>query len=199
KKGWIRELSVKHKLNFIAIQETKMESLLDGRESHVGVFDNFISSSGLVDIKMEGYAFTWSHPSASKMSKLDRFLVTDGLLVLFPSITAVCLDRHLSDHRSILLHEVYVDFGPTPFRNSMVRFKKKLQELKNVIRSWIRVKRDQMDGSKRVLIKELRDVDKDLDQGVVSDYLISKRHEVTRQLQDIKSRKAADFYPKVQS
>nr|GEW12599.1 RNA-directed DNA polymerase, eukaryota [Tanacetum cinerariifolium] len=79
------------------------------------VFDNFISSSGLVDIKMEGYAFTWSHPSASKMSKLDRFLVTDGLLVLFPSITAVCLDRHLSDDRSILLHEVHVDFGPTPF------------------------------------------------------------------------------------
>nr|GFC73046.1 RNA-directed DNA polymerase, eukaryota [Tanacetum cinerariifolium] len=27
KKGWIRELSVKHKLNFIAIQETKMESV----------------------------------------------------------------------------------------------------------------------------------------------------------------------------
>nr|GFC19712.1 RNA-directed DNA polymerase, eukaryota [Tanacetum cinerariifolium] len=27
----------------------------------------------LVDIPMEGYAFTWSHPSASKMSKLDRF------------------------------------------------------------------------------------------------------------------------------
>nr|GEU87415.1 RNA-directed DNA polymerase, eukaryota [Tanacetum cinerariifolium] len=39
------------------------------------------------------------------MSKLDRFLVTDGILSLFPSITALCLDRHLSDHRPILLHE----------------------------------------------------------------------------------------------
>nr|GFB87360.1 RNA-directed DNA polymerase, eukaryota [Tanacetum cinerariifolium] len=135
------------------------------------VFDNFISSSGLVDIKIEGYAFTWSHPSVSKMSKLDRFLVTDGLLVLFSSITVVCLDRHLSDHRLILLHEVHVDFGLTPFR-------------------------DQMDGSKWDLIKELRDVDKDLDQGVVSDYLISKRHEVTHQLQDFKSREAVDFVQK---
>nr|GFD18963.1 RNA-directed DNA polymerase, eukaryota [Tanacetum cinerariifolium] len=53
-----------------------------------------------------------------------------------------------------------------------------------------------MDGSKWDLIKELRDVDKDLDQGVVSDYLISKRHEVTHQLQDIKSREAADFVQK---
>nr|GEZ70909.1 RNA-directed DNA polymerase, eukaryota [Tanacetum cinerariifolium] len=32
---------------------------------------------GLVDVKLEGYSFTWSHPSASKMSKLDRFLVSE--------------------------------------------------------------------------------------------------------------------------
>nr|GEV22419.1 RNA-directed DNA polymerase, eukaryota [Tanacetum cinerariifolium] len=41
------------------------------------VFDHFISSSGLVDVKLEGYAFTWSHPSGSKISKLDRFLVSE--------------------------------------------------------------------------------------------------------------------------
>ncbi|GJT99341.1 RNA-directed DNA polymerase, eukaryota [Tanacetum coccineum] len=41
-------------------------------------FDRFISNSGLVDDTLEGYAFTWSHPSASKLSKLDRFLVSDA-------------------------------------------------------------------------------------------------------------------------
>ncbi|GJR81605.1 RNA-directed DNA polymerase, eukaryota, partial [Tanacetum coccineum] len=119
-------------------------------------FNEFIMSAGLVDINLEGYKFTWSHPSASKMSKLDRFLVTEGLLVNFPSLAAECLDRHLSDHRPILLHEVVTDFGPTPFRlyhswfsltgfddmvekawrsftytdsNAMVRFKKMLQDL----------------------------------------------------------------------
>nr|GEZ66489.1 RNA-directed DNA polymerase, eukaryota [Tanacetum cinerariifolium] len=50
------------------------------------------------------------------MSKLDRFLVTEGMLSVFPSTTAICLDRHLSNHRPILLHEVYTDYGPTPFR-----------------------------------------------------------------------------------
>nr|GEY45253.1 RNA-directed DNA polymerase, eukaryota [Tanacetum cinerariifolium] len=79
-------------------------------------FDRFISTSGLVDIKLEGYTFMWSHPSASKMSKLDRFLVSDGIFNLFPFITAICLDRHLSDHRPILLREVHLDFGPIPFR-----------------------------------------------------------------------------------
>ncbi|GJR98838.1 RNA-directed DNA polymerase, eukaryota [Tanacetum coccineum] len=64
----------------------------------------------------EGYAFTWSHPSGSKMSKLDRFLVSEGIFMIFPSITAICLERHLSDHRPIILCEVHADFGPTPFR-----------------------------------------------------------------------------------
>ncbi|GJZ34391.1 RNA-directed DNA polymerase, eukaryota [Tanacetum coccineum] len=71
---------------------------------------------GLNDIHLEGYSFTWAHPSAAKMSKLDRFLVTDGLLSSFPHILAVCLDRHLSDHRPILLWEIMSDFGATPFR-----------------------------------------------------------------------------------
>nr|GEZ28210.1 RNA-directed DNA polymerase, eukaryota [Tanacetum cinerariifolium] len=121
------------------------------------VFDQFISASGLVDVKMEGYTFTWSHPSGSKMSKLDRFLVSEGIFSIFPSITAVCLDRHLSDHRPIILCEVQADFGPIPFwfydswislegfdamveqtwrsfshndANRMIRFKKKIQDLK---------------------------------------------------------------------
>nr|GFA81259.1 RNA-directed DNA polymerase, eukaryota [Tanacetum cinerariifolium] len=131
-------------------------------------FDHFISSSGLVDVKLEGYAFTWSHPSGSKMSKLDRFLVSEGIFSIFPSITALCLDRHLSDHRPILLREVYSDFGLIPFWfyyswfslerfdamveqtwcsfshsdvNRMIRFKKKLHDLKAIIRRWVKDKR----------------------------------------------------------
>nr|GEU65775.1 probable LRR receptor-like serine/threonine-protein kinase At1g06840 isoform X2 [Tanacetum cinerariifolium] len=136
--------------------------------SSARVFDHFISSSGLVDVKLEGYVFTWSHPSGSKMSKLDRFLVSEGVFSIFPSITALCLDCHLLDHRPIILREVYSDFGPIPFRfyhlwfslegfdamveqtwrsfshsdvNRMIRFKKKLQDLKAIIRCWVKDKR----------------------------------------------------------
>nr|GEX31777.1 hypothetical protein [Tanacetum cinerariifolium] len=48
--------------------------------------------------------------------KLDRFLISDGIFSAFPAITVVCLDRHLSDHRPIILHEIHTDFSPTPFR-----------------------------------------------------------------------------------
>nr|GFB04850.1 RNA-directed DNA polymerase, eukaryota [Tanacetum cinerariifolium] len=63
-----------------------------------------------------GYSFTWSDKHASKMSKLDRFLVSQGMLDLFPNLTGLILHRHLSDHRPILLKETHVDYGPTPFR-----------------------------------------------------------------------------------
>lgn len=78
-------------------------------------FNNFITMASLVDLPLEGYSFTWSHKSASKMSKLDRFLISEGLLTLFPSLSALCFDRHLSDHQPILLRELNVDYGPTPF------------------------------------------------------------------------------------
>nr|GEY65362.1 RNA-directed DNA polymerase, eukaryota [Tanacetum cinerariifolium] len=134
-------------------------------QSYAHEFNHFISSSGLLEVKMEGYSFTWSHSSASKMSKLDRFLVSEGIFVTFPTILTICLDRHLSDHCPILLNDIHTDYGPTPFRvyhswfkrdgfdalvenawnsfthndsNRLIRFKKKLQDLKKIIRVWIR-------------------------------------------------------------
>ncbi|GKC85157.1 RNA-directed DNA polymerase, eukaryota, partial [Tanacetum coccineum] len=46
-------------------------------------FNNFISSTCLIDLPLEGYVFTWAHKSASKMSKLDRYLILEGSLDLF--------------------------------------------------------------------------------------------------------------------
>ncbi|GJS59077.1 RNA-directed DNA polymerase, eukaryota [Tanacetum coccineum] len=200
KKGWIRELCQKHIINFVSIQETKMEfidlfsikalwgdlnfdhvvspsvSFSGGIvcvwdpsmfiKDYVSKYDYFVAIMGtwtststklliisiyapqestekrdlwnylrslidiwegetvimryfnevcLIDLPFEGYTYTWAHKSASKMSKLDRFLISDGLLLLFLHLSALCLDRHLSDHRAILLKESSFDFGPTPF------------------------------------------------------------------------------------
>ncbi|GJX34952.1 RNA-directed DNA polymerase, eukaryota [Tanacetum coccineum] len=42
------------------------------------IFNHFIASANLVDLPLEGYSFTWAHKSAAKMSKLDRFLISEG-------------------------------------------------------------------------------------------------------------------------
>nr|GEV22131.1 RNA-directed DNA polymerase, eukaryota [Tanacetum cinerariifolium] len=176
------------------------------------VFDQFISASGLIDVKMEGYTFTWSHPSGSKMSKLDRFLVSEGIFLFFPSITAVCLDRNLSDHRLIILCEVQPDFGPIPFwfyhswislegfdamveqtwrsfshndANKMIRFIKAIQDLKVRIRVWIKDKRSSVSGEKDSIKKELSDIDRLLDGGDVSDSNLLRRSELHRNLYNI--------------
>ncbi|GJW49028.1 RNA-directed DNA polymerase, eukaryota [Tanacetum coccineum] len=191
--------------------------------SNARIFNNFISSSSLVDVKMEGYSFTWSHPSASKMSKLDRFLVTDGIISLFPSVTALCLDRHLSDHRPILLCEVKLDFGPIPFRfyhswftydgfdamveqtwrsfshtdnNRMIRFKKKLQDLKQFIRIWIKDKKIKSSSSRLLIEKELCNIDKSLEKDGATDALLLRRHDLICQLKDIKYMIASDSIQK---
>nr|GFA77905.1 hypothetical protein [Tanacetum cinerariifolium] len=145
------------------------------------------------------------HPSAKKMSKLDRFLVSEGIILGFPAITAVCLDRHFSGHRPILLNEIHTDFGPTPFRtyhywfsreglnamvehawcsftrndsNRLIRFKKKLQDLKSIIRGWFRDSNSSLAGTKKTILKDLGDIDKALDNRCISDELLVKRMEL---------------------
>ncbi|GJV25800.1 RNA-directed DNA polymerase, eukaryota [Tanacetum coccineum] len=186
-------------------------------------FNSFISNAGLNEVQLEGYSFTWAHPSASKMSKLDRFFVTDGFLSLFPHISAVCLDRHLSDHRPILLREMLVDFGATPFRlyhswlsipgfdqmitstwnsfilvdsNGMIRFKKKLQLLKKEIRKWVAEYKNIQSNSIRDVKNKLSDIDKLLDQGGVTDDVLLSRMEAMKQLQELNSSVNCDFVQK---
>nr|GEZ01651.1 RNA-directed DNA polymerase, eukaryota [Tanacetum cinerariifolium] len=74
------------------------------------VFNSFIA--GLEEVPIGGSAFTWCHKSATKMSKLDRFLVSNNLLNICPHISAITLERYLLDLRPILLHESIHDYGP---------------------------------------------------------------------------------------
>ncbi|GKC64318.1 reverse transcriptase domain-containing protein, partial [Tanacetum coccineum] len=127
-------------------------------------FNEFIEGASLIDIPLGGYNYTWTDKWGSKMSKLDRFLVSDNFYESFPHNTGVILEKGIPDHRPILLKESHVDYGPTPFRffhswlemegfqnlvvdtwnndgivhaNGLVSFKKKLQNLHTyVIRAW---------------------------------------------------------------
>ncbi|GKA30100.1 RNA-directed DNA polymerase, eukaryota, partial [Tanacetum coccineum] len=111
--SWNGESLIMGDFNEVRCIEERWGSVFNSHGANA--FNSFISNSGLNDIQLEGFSFTWAHPSATKMSKLDRFLMSNGLLSAFPLILAICLDRHLSDHMPILLKEVFSDFGPTPF------------------------------------------------------------------------------------
>ncbi|GJS63622.1 RNA-directed DNA polymerase, eukaryota [Tanacetum coccineum] len=214
---WNGEVLVTGDFNEVRFERERLGSVFNVHGANE--FNSFISNAGLVEIQLEGYSFTWSHPSAAKMSKLDRFLVSEGFLSLFPHISALCLDKNLSDHRPILLREMVTDYGATPFRlyhswfsfhgfddmvrtawnsfvledsNGMVRFKKKLQMLKKEIRSWVAVHKRKQSGRLIDIQEKLSGIDHILDQGGVSDEILLSRMELTKQMQDIKSTAVRD-------
>ncbi|GJX81606.1 RNA-directed DNA polymerase, eukaryota [Tanacetum coccineum] len=98
-------------------------------------FDRFISNAGLVDVTLEGYAFTWAHPSASKMSKLDVISSLDA---------------------------------------------KKLE----------------ISGSKNEMISELGAIDKDMDRGVFDDDTVFRRFELKHKLLNVSEMESKDNFQK---
>ncbi|GJS37389.1 RNA-directed DNA polymerase, eukaryota [Tanacetum coccineum] len=182
-------------------------------------FNSFIRDACLVEIPLDGCAYTWCHKSASKMSKLDRFFVSENLFRSCPAMSAITLDRFLSDHRPILLREFSSDYGPIPFRffhywmeldgfndfvedtwkaapcvkaNGMRNFMLKLKYLKGKIKEWIHEFKVRSKGEFNQLKDELQAVDRLLDKGNGSDELLAKRLDIMKSLQHINKIKASE-------
>lgn len=51
-----------------------------------------------------------------KMSRLDRFMVSNDMLECVLDLGCVALDHQWSNHCPLLLREDLVDYGPYPFR-----------------------------------------------------------------------------------
>nr|GFB59346.1 RNA-directed DNA polymerase, eukaryota, reverse transcriptase zinc-binding domain protein [Tanacetum cinerariifolium] len=66
--------------------------------------------------------------------------------------------------------------------DGMTRFKKKLQDLKVIIRRWVKTKRLEMVGSKLDTIVELEKIDKAMDIGVVDDCTVLRRIQLPRSI-----------------
>ncbi|GKD04614.1 RNA-directed DNA polymerase, eukaryota, reverse transcriptase zinc-binding domain protein, partial [Tanacetum coccineum] len=115
-----------HLLDFIAnhegqyvifgdFNEVRDESERYGTEfvrTQAQIFNSFIDDAGLFDIPLGGRKFTWMNKAGTKMSKLDRFLVSHSLIDSFPDYKVSALPRGWSDHTPLFLHHEKVDYGP---------------------------------------------------------------------------------------
>lgn len=79
-------------------------------------FQKFIDEADLVDLPMVGRKFTWYRPNGTAMSRLDRFLLSEGWLARWRNLSQWGLARSFSDHCPVLLKIGQKDWGPTPFR-----------------------------------------------------------------------------------
>ncbi|GKC83932.1 RNA-directed DNA polymerase, eukaryota [Tanacetum coccineum] len=140
-----------------------------GSSTLLTAYKIIVSDERVVWVDIEGIPLhVWSRETFAKIGNKwgealdieDNFGSSFARKRLCQVGSALCLDRHFSDHRLILLREVLSDFGLTPFRfyqswlrmegfdsmvehawlsfshsdsNAMVRFKKKLQDIKSII------------------------------------------------------------------
>ncbi|GJU13228.1 RNA-directed DNA polymerase, eukaryota, reverse transcriptase zinc-binding domain protein [Tanacetum coccineum] len=107
KQVWIKEICFKKNIQFLGVQESKMTRVEPFRLKLMW---------GLFDIPLGGRKFTWMNKAGTKMSKLDRFLVSHSLIDSFPDYKVFALPHGWSDHTPLLLHHEKVDYGPVPFK-----------------------------------------------------------------------------------
>ncbi|GJW59932.1 RNA-directed DNA polymerase, eukaryota [Tanacetum coccineum] len=207
---WKGEVVVMGDFNEVRNRSDRFGSVFNVQGANV--FNSFISSAGLVEVSLGGCSFTWCHKSATKMSKLDRFLVSESLLNTCPNISAITLERYLSDHRPILLREYHFDYGPTPFRffhywfemegfskivedawkespsdesNAMISMMGKLKFLKTKIREWNKTNMLCRKNVKAQCKADLEAVEVIIDSGNGNEEIAIKRTELVKNLQHI--------------
>nr|GEX48861.1 RNA-directed DNA polymerase, eukaryota [Tanacetum cinerariifolium] len=187
---WNGETIVMGDFNVVRFPIERRGSIFD----QVGArdFNHFISSSGLVDIQMEGYSYTWSLSSAKKRANL---IVSSFQKVFFRYSPRARLFALTVISRTIALFSLNICvlildlllFGPSILGlNVMVSIlwwnKLGLLLTIQILTIW----------EQKLISAELTSIDKELDRGFVSDDLLSKRMELSRKLGNINQLDAND-------
>ncbi|GKV03045.1 hypothetical protein SLEP1_g15411 [Rubroshorea leprosula] len=87
-----------------------------GETQDMREFDDFVVSTGLVDIQLANRRFTWYRPDGSSMSRLDRVLMSGEMYSSGKGWVQHGLKRTVSDHCPIVVKTSVADWGPKPFR-----------------------------------------------------------------------------------
>nr|GEV22641.1 RNA-directed DNA polymerase, eukaryota [Tanacetum cinerariifolium] len=111
KRDWIKELIYKHKDHHMIL------------DNFVALFGKWIPNNQKLLIilvyapqSLSAKRLLWNYLESLIISWKGESLLMGDFNEVRCNEESCCLDRHLSDHRPILLKEVCSDFGPSPFR-----------------------------------------------------------------------------------
>ncbi|GJV96565.1 RNA-directed DNA polymerase, eukaryota [Tanacetum coccineum] len=219
--NWKGDVIVMGDFNEVRSPNERYGSVFNSQGANI--FNQFISSASLEELPLGGCKYTWCHKTGTKMSKLDRFLISDGLWRCYPDMSSITLDQFLSDHRPILMRESHHDYGPTPFRfyhywfdlegfdkfmeetwmnapqddtNALVKLTKKLRYLKQHIRTWIKDYKFKTRSAIQQIKDELSNIDVLIDKGEGNSDICSKRRDIFKSLQDIEKLHSSELSQK---
>ncbi|PWA52820.1 RNA-directed DNA polymerase, eukaryota [Artemisia annua] len=217
---WTNSVGLCYMVNIYGPQDNEAKrnlwaKLLEFRRNHQGKFILFgdmnavrdeSERSGLLDLPLGGRLFTWTNKVGTKLSKLDRFLISEDVVDVMADIRVTVLDKLWSDHNPILLHCLKTDFGPSPFklfhswflRDGFDDFIKtelenishngvsekglhiKLKELKQKIKQWNFHYNQSQGHRKQEMVRRLKHVDDLIDSGQASNEEREEPATVTR-------------------
>nr|GEU83518.1 cytochrome P450 [Tanacetum cinerariifolium] len=221
--NWLN-IAIPCDFNEVRSAEERKGTAFDSRGA--STFNNFISTSGLIDLPMGAKRFTRMNNLGNKLSKIDRVLVSHHVIDVLPNSHTITLPSEYSDHTPILSSSLSVDFGATPFKlynswimhkdfpqlvcwtscNSRltynrpgptsVSFKTKLQQLKSAIKQW----RSQVVDMENMVSNDLRLKIDGLDMKAESSFLtndeIMSRTAYVKSLADLEHAKLVDLRQK---
>ncbi|GJV89736.1 RNA-directed DNA polymerase, eukaryota [Tanacetum coccineum] len=169
KKEWVKELSNNNKLNFIAIQETKMEKVshmdvkfMWGNSNYDYVFSEAAGNSG-------GILCIWEE----SFFKKDYVTISDSFVAIYGT--------WIPSKTKLLVVSIYAPQQPS---------------LRTGCGHRLNDKKIQSACSKNSIVSELRDIDKRLDQYGPIDSLIFRRQDLMSNLNDLKEMEDMDFVQK---
>ncbi|PWA70430.1 cytochrome P450 [Artemisia annua] len=128
-------------------------------------FNEFISQLGLLDLNIGGRNFTWMNKMGTKMSKLDRFLLSESVLNAVPNMTAVALDQ-IEEFNDVMVDSF------NSFQNvhgsALVNFKNKLKHIKGSCRAWHKEFKEKKSARYKVLSSSIGEVERKMDEKCAS-------------------------------
>ncbi|XP_058762006.1 uncharacterized protein LOC131635401 [Vicia villosa] len=102
--------------NVVVCKRERRGSGSRSRTSEMKDFAEFILHSNLIDVQCKGKRYSWFSGGGLSMSRIDRFLLSDSLILEW-GISGQRIDnRDVSDHCPIWLISDFSDWGPKPFR-----------------------------------------------------------------------------------
>jgi hypothetical protein len=177
-----------------------------GNQSERLEFTHFSEVMELVDIPVMGKKFTWFNLDGTAMSRLDRFLISEGFIAKEGISNQWVGDLDISDHCPIWLLNSTPDWGPKPFKfnncwldhpdfytfvkntweglvgqgKSAFVLKEKLKRLKVALKTWNQDVFGIVDLSIDNTMKDINDLEEQLANGDV-DHALFNSNEKTKQ------------------
>ncbi|GAU25065.1 hypothetical protein TSUD_257590 [Trifolium subterraneum] len=107
---------VRGDFNSILHSSERKGSSIVSRQNESSLFNRFVEEMELIDTPVLGKKFSWFSADGKSMSRIDRFLLSDGFVSKFGITGKWIGDRDISYHCPIWLLCSSYNWGPKPFR-----------------------------------------------------------------------------------